>query len=116
MTETVTDDKKADNDTEEGDGDDMKDGDQVKAAAPATIVVSLPAEAKLTIDGVATKATSARRVFVSPTLAAGKVFTYTLKAEIVQDGETLTINKTIEIRAGQETAVELNAADAVASR
>jgi uncharacterized protein (TIGR03000 family) len=78
-----------------------------EAAAPAIIVVSLPADAKLTIDDAATRSTSANRRFVSPALERGQEYFYTLKAEIVRDGQTLTTNKRVAVRAGQETAVTL---------
>jgi uncharacterized protein (TIGR03000 family) len=75
--------------------------------APATIVVSLPAEAKLTIDDAATRSTSSVRVFSTPTLDNGKDFFYTLKAEIVRDGQTVTATKKVAVRAGEETRVAL---------
>jgi uncharacterized protein (TIGR03000 family) len=91
---------------------------EVKAiAAPATIVVNLPANARLLIDDAATTATSARRVFVSPTLPAGKDFHYTLKAEFVRDGKTITVSREVAVRAGGESNVDLNSEIArVASR
>src|SRR5437660_8606136 len=60
---------------------------KTELSAPATIVVSLPAEAKLTIDGNATRSTSARRVFTSPALEMGQEYVYSLRAEIIRDGE-----------------------------
>ncbi len=39
---------------------------------PATIVVSLPAEARLTFDGRATESTEQRRTFVTPSLEPGR--------------------------------------------
>lgn len=77
------------------------------APAPATIFVRLPADAKLTVDGVATQSTSATRVFSSPTLEAGKEFSYTLKAQIVRDGRTLTTTKEVAVRAGSETRIAM---------
>ena len=38
----------------------------IDGAAPATLVVNVPADARLTIDGEATTSTSTQRVFVSP--------------------------------------------------
>jgi len=75
--------------------------------APATIVVSLPADAKLLIDDAATTSTAALRTFESPALEAGKDHHYTLKAEIVRDGKSVTATKRITVRAGEETRVEL---------
>ena len=80
--------------------------------APATIVVSLPADAKLMIDSYQTTSTSSRRVFVTPDLEPGQDFTYTLKAEA--NGKTVT--QKITVRAGVETPVTLDFPAAVAAR
>jgi len=77
-------------------------------AAPATIVVKLPAEAKLMVDGNATVSTSARRVFVSPALDRGTEYFYTLQAEIVRDGKVETRTAKVAVRAGEESKVEIN--------
>lgn len=77
-------------------------------AASATIVVSLPAEATLTIDGAATTSTSALRRFVSPTLEAGQEYVYTLKAEVVRDGKVVAATKKVSVRAGEQSTVSLD--------
>lgn len=85
--------------------------------APATIVVSLPEDATLSIDDSPTTSTSGQRTFVSPALAAGKDFHYVLKAEVMRDGKAVTIEKTVTVRAGEETRVNLEtSATGVASR
>jgi uncharacterized protein (TIGR03000 family) len=88
------------------------------APAPATIYVSLPSEAKLTIDDAATTSTSAVRVFASPALQPGQEYYYTLKAEIVRDGKTIPAVKRIPVHAGEESRVtfEFPAATAVAAK
>ena len=86
-------------------------------AAPATIVVTLPVDAKLLVDDVVTTSTSANRVFVSPTLDAGKEYHYTMKVSFVQDGKTVEMTKKVAVTAGNETAVSFEAAaPSVASR
>jgi uncharacterized protein (TIGR03000 family) len=84
-----------------------KKTEEAAVPASATIVVTLPAEAKLLIDGNVTKSTSAYRVFASPTLEPGKQYAYTLVGELVRDGQKLTTTKEIQVSAGQETRVEL---------
>jgi uncharacterized protein (TIGR03000 family) len=79
------------------------------ASAPATLVVNVPVNARLTIDGEATTSTSTRRVFVSPALEVGRTFHYTLQAEIVKDGKTITVSKNVAVKAGEESRVTLNA-------
>jgi uncharacterized protein (TIGR03000 family) len=85
--------------------------------APATIVVSLPVDAKLTIDDMPTKSTAATRVFSSPALEPGKEYFYTLKAELTQDGQKVSTTKRVSVRAGQESRVTLAfSGESVASR
>ncbi|HEV3256310.1 MAG TPA: TIGR03000 domain-containing protein [Gemmataceae bacterium] len=96
-------------------GDKDKGGDKKKdkgdeetlAPAPATILVSLPAEAKLTVDGAATQSTSSTRTFASPALEPGRDYYYTLKAEIVRDGQTVSTSRRVAVRAGEQTRVTL---------
>ena len=76
--------------------------------APATIIVSLPAEAKLLIDDAGTASTSTLRAFVSPSLEPGKEFYYTLKGELERDGRTYTTSQRVVVRAGQQTRVQLD--------
>jgi uncharacterized protein (TIGR03000 family) len=82
-------------------------------ANAATIVVHLPEGANLTIDGEQTQQRSATRTFTSPPLEPGKVYTYTLRAEINRDGHTVRDTKTIDVRAGQrsETTMMLSNAN-----
>jgi len=84
----------------------------VEGSAPATIVVNLPAQAKLTIDGNATTSSSDRRVFVSPALEAGQEYYYTLKAEL--NGQVK--EERVTVRAGQEVTVKIEVTPSVASK
>jgi len=89
----------------------------VLADAPATIVVTLPEDAKLAIDDNATTSTSGNRVFVTPSLPIGQEYHYTLKAEVMRDGKATTVEQTITVKAGEETRIELTLpATGVASR
>jgi uncharacterized protein (TIGR03000 family) len=77
------------------------------SAAPATLVVTLPADAKLTIDDASTTSTSSPRVFTSLDLPAGKDFYYTVRGDIIRNGQTITAQKRVRVRAGEETPVLL---------
>ena len=79
--------------------------------APATIIVSLPSDAKLTIDGAATTSTSAERTFISPELPVDRSFNYSLQAEFQLEGRTVTVSKMVSVRAGMESRVTIGAAD-----
>lgn len=77
-------------------------------ANQATLVVDLPENARLTIDGQPTQLTSATRTFITPTLQPGQEYYYDLKAELNRDGRTLTASKRVTVRPGQESHVRLD--------
>jgi uncharacterized protein (TIGR03000 family) len=85
-------------------------------SAPAIIVVALPADAALSVDGALTNSTSAVRTFVSPELTVGKVYEYTLSAKVVREGQAVQVEKNVLVRAGEETRVSLDLPVAVAQR
>ncbi len=76
-------------------------------ANTAKLYVTLPADAKLTIDGTPTVSTSETRVFESPSLTPGKTFYYVLKATVIRDGKTETVTKEVTVRAGEDTRVRI---------
>ncbi len=75
--------------------------------APATILVDLPADAKLFIDNEATTSTGSSRAFQSPVLNAEKEYHYTLKAEVIRDGKPVKAEKVVTVKAGEITPVTL---------
>jgi uncharacterized protein (TIGR03000 family) len=73
----------------------------------ARLIVSLPAEATLTIDDEATTSTSGLRTFVTPALTPGEEYVYNLKAEMTRDGKTFIATQRVTVRAGEETKTSL---------
>ena len=69
--------------------------------ARAKVIVDLPADAKLYVDGQLMISSSARRVFQTPNLEAGQAYFYDLKAEVIRDGQTITSNQRVILRPGQ---------------
>jgi uncharacterized protein (TIGR03000 family) len=78
------------------------------AASPATVVVRLPADARLTIDGTPTRSTGATRTFLSPPLETGAPGQYVLRAEIVRGGRALGVRQRVQVRAGTVSVVRLD--------
>jgi uncharacterized protein (TIGR03000 family) len=74
----------------------------------ATLVVSLPPDAKLMIDDHSMISTGTLRAFITPPLTPGKDYGYDLKAEAMRNGETVTATKHVIVRAGQQTRIALN--------
>jgi uncharacterized protein (TIGR03000 family) len=86
------------------------------ASNEATLIVSLPENATLTIDGEETTSTSAQRVFVTPALEEGKEYEYTLKAKVERDGKVEIATAKVTFRAGETKPVEMKFAQGVAAQ
>ncbi|MFO0966375.1 MAG: TIGR03000 domain-containing protein [Gemmataceae bacterium] len=69
--------------------------------APATIVVDVPADAAVLVDGAPTSSTGQRRLFVSPPLEGGWVYDYTLTL----NWHGKSIVRKIAVRPGSVTAL-----------
>jgi uncharacterized protein (TIGR03000 family) len=76
--------------------------------APATIVVRLPADARLTIDGKATQSTGDTRTFQTPPLEPGRIFSYQLEAVAERNGQKERVTQRVEVQAGRPSEVTLN--------
>ncbi len=73
-----------------------------------TILVTLPADAKLSIDGYVSQQTSAQRRLITPAIQPGQEFTYTLVAETTQNGQVVSQTQQVTVRAGQQMPVNFN--------
>jgi uncharacterized protein (TIGR03000 family) len=80
----------------------QKDGEQV--SAPAMIVVTLPAAAKLTIDGYVSKQTTSERRLQTVPIQPGQEFTYEFVAELNGARQT----QSVTVRGGQTAPVNFN--------
>jgi uncharacterized protein (TIGR03000 family) len=83
-------------------------------AAAATVVIKLPADAKLYFDDRPTKQAGAERTYVTPELTPGKEYEYQVKIEYMRDGRVMTRTQAITVRAGQTSRVEFGESAAVA--
>jgi uncharacterized protein (TIGR03000 family) len=79
-----------------------------KKAAPAHVTIRLPADAKLYVDNVACPLTSATRSFDTPALDPGRKYFYTVRAEVMRNGQTVVQAQRVEMTAGQKVTVTLN--------
>lgn len=77
-------------------------------ASGATIIVHVPANASLSIDGQQTQQRSDYRVFTSPPLQSGKTYTYTLRAEMNRDGRLVHEEQKVDVQAGRSSEVRFN--------
>lgn len=77
----------------------------------ATIIVHLPADATLIVDGKPTQATSAVRRFVTPPLEPDQGYHYQFKVERQRDGQTTTTTRRVDVRAGETRQVYVRLPD-----
>lgn len=73
--------------------------------APASVTVVLPENATLTVNDVAVTATG-KQTFQTPKLEKGRSYFYTVKAEVVRDGKSVTETRRIDVAAGKEVTVD----------
>jgi uncharacterized protein (TIGR03000 family) len=73
------------------------EGDETRAR----LIVQLPADAKLFIDGTLMKSTSEKRTFITPVLRPEQTYFYDLRAEVVRDGRTVARTQRVILRPGQ---------------
>jgi len=73
------------------------------------VMITLPADAKLSFNGTVAAGTGSVRTFQTPPLEPGKDYTYTLSAEVMVDGKIQTVSEKVIVRAGEETKVTLAA-------
>jgi uncharacterized protein (TIGR03000 family) len=69
----------------------------------ARLIVTLPPDAKLFVDGQAMKTPAERRVFQSPRLEPGQLYYYNLRVEVVRDGRTITREQRVVVQGGRVT-------------
>jgi uncharacterized protein (TIGR03000 family) len=83
---------------------------KMKKEVSANLVVTLPVDAKLTIDGKAAttnNGNSVNRLFTTPPLEVGWEYQYQLRAEILRDGQRRILTQDVTIRAGEQTRVSM---------
>ncbi len=84
--------------------------------SPARVSISLPADAKLYVDGQLTRTVDKSvRTFMTPDLEDGQEYRYVMKAEVVRDGMVQSETKTVIVKAGAEISEvfgSLNSSDA----
>jgi uncharacterized protein (TIGR03000 family) len=92
---------------EKKDKKDEKKKDETKedasASARARLLVQVPADAKLYIDGRLMKSTSPSRVFTTPVLQPGQLYFYEVRAEMVRDGQVVRETRRVLVRSGQDS-------------
>jgi uncharacterized protein (TIGR03000 family) len=69
------------------------------------LTIYVPAEAKVTINGLPTRSGGSKRQYVSFGLVPGYTYKYEVKAQIVRDGKTVDESRTVVLTAGERLGV-----------
>lgn len=80
----------------------------VTAAQRATVVVRLPADARLYVDQQLLELTSSERTFVTPELPIGRDYAYTFKIEYERGGRTLSESQKVTVTAGKTSTISFD--------
>ncbi len=79
------------------------------AANAARIIVQLPADAHLWLDGQPTQQAGPARIFETPAvLDPGRTYTYHVRAEWTQDGQPVVRERDVTFQAGGQVVVNMN--------
>jgi uncharacterized protein (TIGR03000 family) len=70
----------------------------------AKVRIDMPADAKLFVDGMLMKTTSAVRLFQTPVLNPNQTYYYELKAELTRNNQTYTDVQRIVVRPGEQAS------------
>lgn len=69
--------------------------------ARARVIIDVPADAKVYIDGQLMKTTSSKRAFRTPALVPGNTYFYDLRVEVVRDGRAVVETQRVLLTPGQ---------------
>lgn len=78
--------------------------------ADGMLIVEVPTDAKIYVNGRLTSTPGEVREYVSRNLAHGYNYAYEVRAEVQRDGQTITDTKRVDLRAGESTKLAFNLA------
>jgi len=107
--------KPADKQKKDGEKNPPVPEEQTSNAAPAFLRVTVPPDSRLSIGGWFAGFTSGTKLFITPRLARGRDFTYTLKVEILREGSSFALEREVTVRAGLRAEVRFEEAELIAS-
>jgi len=85
-------------------------GGRAPSSGSVLLTVSVPADAKVFINGQSTSSTGERRQYESSGLQPVAVYGYRVRVEFVRDGKPISEEKTVQLTAGQAGSLAFSAA------
>lgn len=84
---------------------------ELNRTGTASIVVKVPAEAKVFVNDYQMKSTSTERSFTSPELDRGRDYYYTIRVAVEKNGKTVEDSRRVLIRAGETSSLAFDNLD-----
>jgi len=81
------------------------------ANRPATVLVHVPENTTLLVNGKRSRSTSSTHLFYSPPLESGKNYRYDFEARMDRDGQTVKAHKRVEVGAGDRHEISITMPD-----
>src|SRR5262249_20584427 len=78
---------------------------EASAAQVATVIIAAPEGVRVTVNGRAIAMKSAEQAFLTPELEPDANYSYTVTAEAVRDGQTVSKTRKVVVKAGLESRV-----------
>jgi uncharacterized protein (TIGR03000 family) len=72
------------------------------------VVVDVPDDAKVYLNGKLMRSTSTRRVYQTPVLEEGETYFYDIQVDVVRDGRTMSQSKRVVINPGQRSVARFD--------
>jgi uncharacterized protein (TIGR03000 family) len=73
---------------------------------PATVVIKLPADTRLSVNGQETTVANGEQRFTTPALEPGRTYSYDMTATTKRDGKDVTVTRKVIVRAGEESRAD----------
>src|SRR5262249_17721710 len=98
------------NDKDKGEqlGKPKKEDDEVRAPAPARVLVKAPADVVLLVNGQRVARRSTEETYLTPALQPGQTYAYRFQPQVVRNGETITRSREITVRTGRRSVVDFS--------
>jgi uncharacterized protein (TIGR03000 family) len=86
----------------------LPDPKKEKDNTMARVLLKAPLDVQIKVDGQLTERTEVEQAFPTPKLEPGMTYSYTVTAEAIRDGKTVTASKKVRVMAGEEAQVDFN--------
>jgi len=89
-------------------GGDSADADDTDTAIKSRVTVKVPEDARLWVNGVFCPLTSGTRSFETPAVEPGRLYVYTIRAEVIREGRRRSESREVVFEGGKPVTVKFD--------